>query len=226
MGQAARALLDVLARCLGGALGARPFRAANPHTPAAVESAIRHAIETGTAEIGDYYELGLGSGFTFWHAQRVAAGLGNRTMKFVGVGCAAPAPRLDGVRDMLDRHGVDWNRTVLVPQGPDAAPGEALGPAHRFRPAAVALLDCRAARATEAALGFLAGRLMDRSVVLVEGGEGARGDALRALLGDPSPWRAEPVFDYAEAGTVVSIRRKAATPGRATGAAALARVTG
>jgi O-methyltransferase len=208
-----------LSTSLESALGQRRFRAANDHTPAAVESAIRHAIGSGLADWGDYYEFGVGRGFTFWHAQRVASdsfkGPPGTPVGPTDAARGAGQPSLRYVHDMLLQHGVDWNRTIVVPGYFEDTLTDALRDKHELRPAAVVLIDCGHQASMTSAIAFLSGHLMDRAVVIVEEGRGVRADPVHAdfarlfedaLRRNGNDWTIEPLYDYHPTGRVFSVR--------------------
>ena len=222
-----------IVRRLESAVRPESFRPADPHTPQAVERAIRHATGTGVAEVGDYYEFGLFRGYTFWHAQKAATESGNSSMRFVGFDSFSGLPEVAGidaykgdfatgqysasyryVHDNLSRHGVDWSRTILVPGYFADALTPELRLEHAMRPVAVALVDCDLYASTTLVLTFLADLFVDGSVLLFDDwnafdrkdDHGER-RAFREFQDDDPRFAAEPLFEYGIHGQAFLVRK-------------------
>ena len=218
-----------LTRKLETAIGPQRFQPATPATPAAVEKVLKLAHETGLAQQGDYYEFGIYRGYTFWHAQKIMTALGNKQMRFIGLDSFAGLPEVHGVdsykgdfsahqysassdyvRKMLDEHGVDWNRTLLIPGFYEDTLSPNLKTMHNLRPAAVAVIDCDLYESSSQVLRFLSNDLLVEGTILVFDdwnafdGDDNRGErlAFREFLKAHPQWIAEDLFSYGSYGQV------------------------
>jgi O-methyltransferase len=225
--------LRPLARRLEGAVRSERFQAATPATPVAIEKVLRLVLEAGLDQRGDYYEFGIYRGYTFWFAQKTMADLGNRQMRFIGLDSFEGLPEVRGVdrykgdfsahqysasfdyvRTMLDTHGVDWDRTILVPGYYDRTLTASLKREHDLRPAAVAVIDCDLYESARQVLDFLSDdMLLDGSILVFDDwnafdGDDERGErlALREFLQANTEWRAEELFAYGSYGQVFRLR--------------------
>ena len=211
----------------------RRFAPTDPATPLAVERVLRMAAESGLAMRGDYYEFGIYRGFTFWTAQRVMTELGNESMRFIGLDSFAGLPAVRGldaykgdffkgqfsssdkyVRAMLDEHGVDWNRTVLVPGFYEETLVPELHREQNLRPAAVVLVDCDLYESASRVLRFLADGLLQDGTILIFDDWNAfdsdddRGErrAYREFCAAHPEWKSESLFAYGSYGQVFRLR--------------------
>jgi hypothetical protein len=197
-----------------------------------VERALESAHRKGLADHGDYYEFGIYRGYTLWHAQKVMNRLGNRSMRFFGFDSFEGFPEVQGtdqykndfsrgqfatgleqVRSMLTDHGVDWERTILVPGYFQDTLSEDLIKIQGLRPAAVVLIDCVLYESTREALPFAAHLLVDGSILIFDDwnafdADEDRGErrAFREFLSSRPDWTAEPFFDYGVYGKAFTMR--------------------
>jgi O-methyltransferase len=227
-----------LARKVEDVLVPKRFAPEDPFTPGGVERALMAARAAGLTKHGDYYEFGLFRGYTFWHAQHVMTIAGEREMRFVGFDSFAGLPEPDGidrykadfvkgqycaslsaVRTALDEHGVDWDRTVLVPGFFEDTLAPDTVVRHALRPAAVVLIDSDLYRSAVVVLEFLDGLLMDGAYVLFDDwnafdADETRGErrAFREFLDRHPQWSAAPAFEFGTYGAAFRLVH----PGRAT----------
>jgi O-methyltransferase len=225
-------LRDV-ARAIERSFTSGRFRPADTQTPLAVERALRMAMDIDLVTRGDYYEFGLYRGYTFWYAQKVAQDAGNQSMRFVGLDSfgGLPEPQeidkykgdfakgqysatLQLVRENLTNHGVDWNRTILVPGYFNDTLTLELKSTHQLRPAAVALIDCDLYSSATTVLAFLDDLLLDGTILIFDDWnafdrDDTRGErrALWEFLGGHPEWQAVPLFSYGNFGQVFSMQR-------------------
>lgn len=213
------------------------FRPADASTPLAVKKALRIAVENGLTSQGDYYEFGIYRGYTFWFAQKVMTELGDLSMRFIGVDSFSGLPELQEidaykgdfakgqysasfqyVRKMLNRGGVDWNRTILVPgYFKDTLTGD-LKTKYDLRPAAVVLIDCDLYESTSEVLAFISDMLLDGSIVLFDDWNAFDQDdnhgerrAFREFLNVCPHWVASPLFEYGIFGQVFRMEKQPTT---------------
>ena len=212
------------------------FAPAGSELPGAVERSFHIAKASGVLDQGDYCEFGVYKGYTFLHAQRVAEQIGAPEMRFIGfdsfeglpelrdkdvvAGRAQPfykgqyAASLDYVRSQLDRRGVDWRRTFLVPGIFRVSFGSDRVRELKIDRVAVALVDCDLYSSTVDVLAFLDSRLVDGAVVIMDdwksyGGREDRGQplALNEFLQRAPHWGCEQKFDYGDYGRVFTFHR-------------------
>ena len=225
-----------LARKLESAVRPQRFQPATPATPAAIEKVLRHVHETGLTLQGDYYEFGIYRGYTFWYAQKTMTELGNQQMRFIGLDSFAGLPEVQGVdaykgdfsarqysasseyvRKMLDAHGVDWDRTLLIPGFYEDTLSPTLKTTHNLQAAAVAVIDCDLYESASQVLRFLADDLLRDGTILVMDdwnafdGDDDRGErlAFKEFLHAHPQWTAENLFSYGSYGQVFRLRAAA-----------------
>lgn len=223
MGRSLGALgLRNVARRVELAIRPEAFRAADSTTVAAVQRCLTMADEAGLTREGDYYEFGLYRGFTFWSAQQFMQTLGNKSIRFVGFDSFQGLPKPHGVdtyrddfvegqfragydyvHDKLNEHGVDWNRTLLIPGFFADSLTPACKKVHGLRRAAVVLVDCDLYESTTYVLAFLDDLLLDGSFVIFDDWNAFDADdekgerrAFREFLASQPRWSAEPLFAY------------------------------
>jgi O-methyltransferase len=225
-------------RRIEGALRPERFAAADSATPGAVERALMEARAAGLTRNGDYYEFGLYRGYTFWAAQDFMTKAGEISMRFVGFDSfeGLPEPEgvdryqgdyvkgqyrvsLDSVRSALNEHGVDWNRTLLVPGFFERTLTPSTVKEHGLRAAAVVLIDCDLYSSAVVVLNFLSDLLIDGSYVLFDDwndfdADDERGErrAFREFLHSHPQWSAKSVFDYGVYGTAFRLSNPARPP--------------
>ncbi len=189
-------------------------------------------VEQGLDDQGDYFEFGVYRGFTFWYAQSYMRQLGNHSMKFVGLDSFAGLPHVDGsdaykgdfyggqfcaeldyVRKMLDRHGVDWNRTILVAGFYEDTLTPSLKEKYGLSKAVLTLIDCDLYASSSEALRFIADMLLDGSIIIFDDwnafdSDDDRGErrAFREFLAAHPEWLSEPLFAYGSYGQVFQVR--------------------
>ena len=219
------------ARRLENKLDSKKFRPADDNTPAAIEKALKIAVKQGLASRGDYFEFGVYRGFTFWHAQNVVTKLGNDSMRFFGLDsfCGLPTPKgideykgdfytaqyradLAYVREMLDRHGVDWDRTFLIPGYYKDTLTVGLRKRHGLSKAAVVLIDSDLYQSASQALDFVGQLLMDGSIIVFDDWnafdrDDQRGErrAFREFLEARPQWGAVSLFSYGAYGQAFTV---------------------
>ena len=228
--------LRPLARKLESVVHPPKFQPATPATPAAVEKVLRLVHESDLAQRGDYYEFGIYRGYTFWHAQKTTRELGNQRMRFIGLDSFAGLPEIHGVdaykgdfsahqysasseqvRKMLDTHGVDWKRTLLIPGFYEDTLSPTLKTTHDLRAAAVAVIDCDLYESASQVLRFLADdMLLDGTILVLDDwnafdGDDGRGErlAFREFLTANPQWTAEDLFSYGSYGQVFRLHAAA-----------------
>lgn len=183
---------------------------------------------------GDYLEFGVFRGYTLWYAQQVMNRLGNRSMRFFGFDSFEGFPEVKGIDDykgdyargqftvglgrvqeMLSAHGIDWQRTVLVPGFFDKTLTEETKRQHALRAAAVILFDCVLYESTRIAWPFVRGLLQDGSILVFDDwnafdGRADRGErrAFGEFLEAHPEWRAESAFDYGAYGKAFTLRAR------------------
>lgn len=214
------------------------FAPAGTDLPNAVERSFETAKSNGLLGQSDYCEFGVYKGYTFLHAQKVAEKLGVSDMRFIGFdsfeGLPEPedqdivtdshqpfykgqyAASLEYVRSQLDRRGVDWSKSFLVPGYFDVSLESETVKDLNIERIAVALVDCDLYSSTVDVLAFLDTRLMDGAIVIMDdwksyGESDNRGQprALNELLERSPKWRCEHLFDYGDYGRVFSFHREA-----------------
>lgn len=209
------------------------FEAATKTTLEGIDKAFAHAQEQGTLDNGDYYEFGLFKGYSFWAAQKAANAHGARNMHFYGFDSFAGLPDVSGpdqtekgdfykgqyacayesVRDALDRAGVDWNRTTLIPGYFNESLTPGLRDKHGMRDAVIALIDCDLYASTADVLRFLDPLIRDRSVLIFDDwncfdGNNDKGQrrAFREYLARRTDLKPEPLFTYGSWGQAFVMR--------------------
>lgn len=214
------------------------FAPAGSDLPAAVERSLEIARDSGVLDQGDYCEFGVYKGYTFLHAQKTAAKIGATGMRFIGFDSFEGLPELEGkdiidgssqpfykgqyaatldyVRSELDRRGVDWSRSFLVPgYFKDSFASESVREL-QITSVAIALIDCDLYSSTVDVLEFLDSRLVDGGVVIMDDWK-SYGDtsdsgqplALKEFLARAPHWRCEMQFDYGDYGRVFTFHREA-----------------
>jgi hypothetical protein len=209
------------------------FRAESPITLEAVERALGIVGAQGLADRGDYYEFGIFRGYTLWYAQQLMNRLGYRSMRVVGFDSFEGLPEVSGVddykgdfskgqyaaslayvRDQLTKHGVDWQRTILVPGYFEATLNAELKRELALRPAATVLIDCDLYESARLALGFIGDLLLDGAIVIFDDWnafdrDDDRGErrAFREFLAGRPDIAAEALFDYGTHGKAFRVAR-------------------
>ena len=214
------------------------FAPAGSDLPDAVERSFEVAKSNGLLQQSDYCEFGIYKGYTFLHAQKVAQKLGVSDMRFIGFDSFEGLPEPEGqdivtdshqpfykgqyaasleyVRSQLDRRGVDWDQSFLIPGYFDESFKSETVKELNIERVAIALVDCDLYSSTVDVLTFLDARLMDGAVVIMDdwksyGDSDDRGQplALNELLERSPKWRCEHLFDYGNYGRVFSFHRNA-----------------
>jgi hypothetical protein len=113
------------------------------------------------------------------------------------------ATSFEYVRDQLTRHGIDWQRTILVPGYFHDTLNDELKRKLGLRPGAVILIDCVLYESTRLALTFMADLLLHGSIVIFDDWnafdrDDQRGErrAFREFLIERPDFAAEALFDY------------------------------
>jgi len=227
-----------VARKIEYALRPKRFRPDSEVTLEAVGRAIEMVTGTGLAEKGDYYEFGIYRGYTLWHAQQVMKRLGNSTMRVVGFDSFQGFPEVQGVdaykgdfsegqfaagleyvRGMLTEHGIDWERTILVPGFFQDSLSDETKRKHAMKPAAVVLIDCVLYESTKLALAWLCDLLVDGSILVFDDWNAFdrdedRGErrAFREFLAAHPEWEATELFDYGVYGKAFRVATRVREP--------------
>ena len=212
------------------------FAPAGSDLPNAVERSFETAKANGVLGQNDYCEFGVYKGYTFLHAQKVADKLGVSDMRFIGFDSFEGLPEPEGqdivtdshqpfykgqyaasleyVRSQLDRRGVDWSRSFLIPGYFDQSFASETVKELNIERIAIALVDCDLYSSTVDVLEFLESRLMDGAIVIMDDwksyGESAeRGQplALKEFLAKSTKWRCEHLFDYGDYGRIFSFHQ-------------------
>lgn len=204
----------------------------------ALPEAFAAAAEKGLLQKGDYYEFGLFKGYSFWTAQKTAAGLGLESMRFFGfdsfqglpdIGHVDKTPHQEFYKGQyycgkkqviknLDSQGVDWDRTYLIEGYFNKSLTPDLKKSYRMKPVAIALIDCDLYTSTVDVLNFLEDLLMDGSILMFDdwncfNKDNSKGQrrAFREFLEKHSDIKAKPFFNYGSYGQVfiISVERVA-----------------
>ncbi len=150
-----------------------PFMTLSPHLLLALNHAFHEARGQKILNRSHYLEFGLYRGFSFWYAQQLAGQLGADDMHFFGFDSFSGLPPIEGrdrdgdfrerqyragleeVKSNLTHHGVDWERTVLIPgfYG-DTLPGKT-PTLYGVETCSVCVVDCDLYESTRQVLDFV-----------------------------------------------------------------------
>jgi len=212
------------------------FAPAGSDLPKAVEKSFEIARSNGVLGKGDYCEFGVYKGFTFLHAQKVAEKSGASQMRFIGFDSFEGLPELDDqdivddshqpfykgqysasfdyVKNQLDRRGIDWTRSFLVPGYFNESFESDRVRDLNIKRIAIALVDCDIYSSTVDVLAFIDTRLLDGAVVIMDdwksyGGGDDQGQplALKEFLEARPHWRCDHEFDYGDYGRVFTFHK-------------------
>jgi O-methyltransferase len=205
------------------------FASAGRELPEVIRRCLRRAVDTGTAQRGDYYEFGVFKGHTFLRAQLAARELEIHGLRFFGFDSFQGLPPVGGVdatpaqpfyegqyawplnrvRAELTTRGVDWERTFLIEGYFKDTLNETTRAAYRMTKASVVLLDSDLYESAACALEFLQDMLVDEGILIMDDwnafdGDEARGErrAMAEFLQAHPEWTAEPWFRYGSYGQV------------------------
>lgn len=211
------------------------FSSAGKELPEVVSKCLGRAIQTGTAEQGDYCEFGIFKGHTFLQAQKEANKLGIANMRFFGFDSFEGLPKPEGidvteeehfyarqyewpieaVRKSLDEHGVDWDKTFLIKGYFSDTLNEQTRSQYNIQRVPVALVDGDLYSSAVESLTFLEDLIVDNSILIMDDWGGFDADeergqqrALAEFLQRNPQWQAESWFSYGSYGQVFIMHKK------------------
>lgn len=166
------------------------FEPATAAVADAMQRVLAMADADGLLDQGDYCEFGIFKGATLWSVQRQLAQKHPRSrMRCFGFDSFEGLPELrhdadrtdhdefyagqyacgyDQVRAQMEQAGTDWSRTFLVKGFFDQSLTEEMAASHGLDRVAIALVDCDLYASTVDVLRFLAPRLVDNAIVLMD----------------------------------------------------------
>lgn len=203
------------------------FESATPALCAAVQRCLAIAAEDGLLERGDYCEFGVFKGKTLWQVQRLLTErYPDSSMRCFGFDSFEGLPEIradvdrttygefyagqyacsyDNVRRMMDEAGTDWSRTFLTSGYFNESLTDEMAREHDLNSVAIALVDCDLYASTADVMRFLAPRLCDGAVVMMDDWGCFRGDAgrgqkraMRECLERHPQCTIEPLFRYGD----------------------------
>lgn len=209
---------------------APPFVTMCPDTLPALEAAFRVVDEQKI--VGDYLEFGLYKGYTLWHAQRCADRFDLDAIRFFGFDSFRGLPQpygvdastdefkkgdyactLHEVRDNLSRHGIQWDRTWLIPGFYEESLKSELYDTYGLRKAAIVLIDCDLYASTICVLRFLEPILQHGTLLLFDdwncfGRSNDKGQrlALKEFLASGISWKTDELFSFGWHGQAFQVR--------------------
>lgn len=164
------------------------FNTSNKDVLPTLEICFKKAIESGTANKGDYYEFGVFKGYTFWYAQRIAEKYNLNKIKFFGFDSFKGLPKVQGIDKTesedfyvgqytsskeavianLNSKGVDWKRTFLVEGFFEKSLNEETKKNYKMNKIAVALIDCDIYSSTAKVLSFISNMILDKTILIFD----------------------------------------------------------
>lgn len=195
-----------------------------------VEALKRLEDDVGVDDLGDYLEFGVYQGSSLACMHRAVTGLGLDRMRLFGFDSFEGLPEsatFDGVwspgqfradetftRKRLDRAGVDWQRTELIPGFYDQVLDDALVQRLGLRKASVVMIDCDLYTSTRDALAFCEPLIHDHTIFFFDdwhatGDDRGEKRAFREFLARHPTLRAEDLGSYHQVSKIFLVSRAA-----------------
>jgi predicted O-methyltransferase YrrM len=144
------------------------------------------ASKASADEIGDYLEFGVYVGTSLLCMHRASRAVGMESIRLFGFDSFQGLPEaaavedgglwqpgwyraeLETVREHLNRNGIDWARTTLVPGWFEDTLQPEVAKQHAIRKASVIMIDCDIYSSACTALGFCAPLIRDCAVIVFD----------------------------------------------------------